>query len=200
MKLQSHQLFNSLSLALALAAGLLSTTRTEAAAIMGPNGNYYEVIRSGGISWDAANAEAQGLGDGWHLATVCDEAENEFINELRQLSQLGQVWLGGYQSPADEAGASAGWTWVNGEGPITTAFWEPGEPNDVGGAGSEQHLGLGLFGSSSWNDEGNLGNIHGYVVEKGPSRCAVPEGGASLGLLGLTLGGLFGLRRQLARR
>lgn len=200
MKSHTHTSLKSLTLAAALVAGVLSN-RSEAAAIMGPNGNYYEVIRSAGITWTDANSAAQGLDEGWHLVTICDELENTFVNKLRLVSGLGQVWLGGYQSPAAEPVAANGWTWVNGEGAISTFFWDTNEPNDNYGPGSEQFLAMGLNNTLAWNDEGNLGNIAGYVIEKGPAHCGkVPEGGAGLGLLGLALGGLIGLRRKVSRR
>jgi hypothetical protein len=173
--------------------------------VLGPNenpynGNSYMVIPAAGITWDDANEAAMKYGKGWHLATVCDERENEFINKLRMDAQLGQVWLGGYQDPLGETVPSAGWTWVNDEGPINTSFWLPNEPNDNYGPASEQYLAMGLTGTSGWNDEGNLGNIAGYVIEKGPSHCAsVPEGGAGLALLGGSLLGLAGLRRRFTK-
>ena len=42
--------------------------------------------------------------------------------------------------------------------------WATGEPNDAYGPGSEQHL-LGWDGGWTWNDEGNLNSVTGYVVE-----------------------------------
>lgn len=183
------------------ALAVVAVSTSEAAIVVGPNGNSYTVIPASGISWDDANAAATSFGQGgWHLATVCDERENEFINKLRLTAQLGQVWLGGFQDPLGETDPSAGWTWVNDEGSIDTFFWISGEPNDNYGTASEQHLTMGLNGTSGWNDESNLGNIAGYVLEKGPSHCAsVPEGGAGLALLGGSLLALAGIRRRFTK-
>ncbi|MEQ9561980.1 MAG: hypothetical protein RLN69_05625, partial [Woeseiaceae bacterium] len=100
-------------------------------------------------------------------------AEDTFVNGLRVTAGLSrpEVWIGGSQ-PAGELVAGANWTWLNGEGVIPGmssadpyANWQQNEPNDNYGAGSEQHLALGLGNNSGWNDEGSLGNIGGYVIE-----------------------------------
>ncbi len=98
----------------------------------------------------------------------------------------GEFWLGGYQNPAGETTANAGWTWVNSEGTFpgvngasgshnSYSNWNPGEPNDAYGPGSEQYLGINLGSPGGFNDEGNLGLIGGYVIEYDPHT--VPNGG-----------------------
>ena len=85
------------------------------------------------------------------------------------------MWAGGYQTPANNPTATAGWTWVNGEGSfpgVTSAspyaHWASGEPNDAyRGEAPEQYLGLN-FNNSDWNDEAALQNIYGYVIKYRP--------------------------------
>ena len=171
------------------------------------NGHYYDIIRAGGINWSFADADANAssyLGLLGHLATITTAGEDAFIDSLRAGLGFGEVWAGGYQNPITEPNARAGWTWVNGEGafPGTTssnpyANWQSTEPNDNYGSGSEQHLGIGLFGvGGGWNDEGVRGNIGGYVVEY--ERSGVPEGAAGLaGILAIV--GLFAAHRRVKK-
>ena len=94
-----------IKLAVLSLSAVLPFVSPAAAAVIGPNGNSYEVIRADGITWVDADAAASALGKGWHLATVCDATENDFIESLRKSAGLGQVWLGGYQ---DAGGADRG--------------------------------------------------------------------------------------------
>jgi hypothetical protein len=141
----------------------------------GPNGHYYQVFSAPGIGWNDAKAAAEAMTYGClkgHLATITSYEEDAFIDQLRRTCRLQQLWVGGRQ-PADELVATANWTWITGEGAIsganggeTYSNWRFEEPNDYGGPGSEQFLGVGLFGEFVWNDEADYsGNIWGYVVE-----------------------------------
>jgi hypothetical protein len=78
--------------------------------------------------------------------------------------------------------------WDN--GPVGSyANWGSGEPKDNYGPGSEQNLGI-LFGSFTWNDEGNLGYISGYIAE---APVPLPS---TIILLTTGLMGLIGLRKR----
>jgi hypothetical protein len=155
-----------------------------------PNGSYYEVYLLDfvheDLPWSAARESAASKngvsGQVGYLATIADEDENEFVDDLRQVAfqnataagggsypDVPQVWLGGYQPNPDDPPAD-GWAWVTGE-PWAYTNWEPSlEPNDAGG--SESHLAIGRFfanGDGEWNDEGATpGSVHGYVVEYEP--------------------------------
>jgi hypothetical protein len=143
------------------------------------NKNSYEVIVAPGITWAAANAAANAAthrGAQGHLATITTAAEDAFIEGLRAAALTNEAWVGGIQFPCEspEVNAGCGWEWINSEGDISTSTyplpsysnWLPYgtgfEPNDLGGEG---HLAVGLGGNFGWNDEGNLGNIGGYVIE-----------------------------------
>jgi len=163
------------------------------------NGHYYEVIPAAGITWDNAHAGALShfyLGLQGHLATVTDSLEDGYVGAAVTAAGNGEFWLGGSQNPTTELVKTAGWTWVNGEGTFpgvngASGFdnaysnWNPGEPNDAYGAGSEQYLGINLGVVGGFNDEGNLGLIGGYVIEYDPHTINdVPDGGLTASLLG----------------
>lgn len=158
------------------------------------NGNLYQVYYAPGISWDDANAFVGTLSiPGYFppfLATIHSDGENSFVNSLRidGVGNNGEVWLGGFQPP-DETDPSASWQWITGE-PWSYTNWAAMEPNDYYGPASEQHLAMWTGGY--WNDEGNLYNITGFVVE----AVVIPEP-TSLLLFGVGLAGVaFRLRRQ----
>jgi hypothetical protein len=106
-----------------------------------------------------------------HLAVITSAEEDAFIDQLRFKCGLEELWTEGYQ-PVNEVVPTANWRWVqtgepipgfNGSGAYSN--WQVGEPNDYYGPASEQYLGIGKGGAFGWNDEGYLGNIHGYVIE-----------------------------------
>jgi hypothetical protein len=157
-------------------------------------GHLFEVYRSDGISWEAADflAKCKSVdGIPGHLATITSSGEDKFVDELREgalsaspisLSQ-GQVWVGGFQvtSPPQVVEPFGGWRWVNDEGPFPGTNTGPGytnwskspvEPNNSGG--NENHLTLGRFGLyGGWNDEGAaVATIGGYIVEYDLPRTA----------------------------
>ena len=165
-------------------------------------GRYYEVVLASKSSWESARAAAesrthQGLQG--HLVTIGSLAEDQFVDQLRRqaLGRSGsELWAGGYQTACatttPEPGC--GWLWTNGQ-PIapTNASslytnWLDGEPNNLQRKPSrfqratEDHLAIGLGGAFGWNDEGNLANIAGYVIEYGDdltipaAACTAPGG------------------------
>jgi hypothetical protein len=161
-------------------AGAAMAVATQAAPVVYGT-HTYDLIRANGITWADAQAAASALGTGWHLATITSSAEQSFITgSVVGSSNPGEFWLGGVQDGFGQ------WTWVTGE---TWGYtnWNPGEPNDNYGPGSENHLATWGSGTWRWNDEGNLGNITGYIVEHSPE--AVPEPG-TMALMGLGLLGV----------
>lgn len=173
-------------------------------------GHYYQVVISNKISWEAAKAAAEQKsyqGIQGHLATIGSLEEDQFLHQLRQqvlsaphpsLSGT-ELWVGGYQLPCatttPEPGC--GWIWLNdqpidsenGDSPYTN--WQNGEPNnlkltaDAYHRASEDFLAIGLNGAFGWNDEGNLTNVWGYIIEYGDqvtvdaSTCTAGQGGCN---------------------
>ena len=174
---------------LAATAGFASGQSTFGP-VQAANGNYYEIIYypspTDAVDWNKAEGLARlrtsvAGASAVHLATIETAAEDVFIEELRQqaLTAAGldphansapPLWVGGFQ-PANQASVGANWLWVNGNRPINGMArytnWLPGEPNDWNTAGvednQENYLAIGLRGTFSWNDAGNL--LQGYVVE-----------------------------------
>lgn len=169
------------------------------------NGHYYEVFQAPGIPWINAESDALSLfymGLEGHLATITSASEDSYVGAAVSAAGPGEFWLGGYQNPITELVATAGWTWVNGEGTFpgvngapgfdnNYSNWNPGEPNDAYGPGSEQYLGINLGNVGGFNDEGNLNLIGGYVVEFDPNTnpngglVGTPDAAATMPLLGM---------------
>ena len=171
---------------LALVAVLLSPMAANAVPIVWDfNGHSYELIASGGITWQDASDAAEGMGG--YLATITSDAENEFIVSMLGIGQS-PYWLGGFQAPGSSE-PDTEWQWVTGEAWGYTN-WASGEPNDAAG---EDALAFAFFADvGQWNDApvDYLYGNGGYVVE----YKKVPEPG-TLALFGL---GLFGM--GLAKR
>jgi hypothetical protein len=181
---------------IALIAGVLAIITARADSVTW-GGHTYTFVPDQAIDWPSARSDAEGLSG--YLATVMSADENAAVASL--LAQVGayEAWLGGYQVPETEPIARAGWTWVDGN-PIPGdntgpgyANWNGGEPNDNYGTASEQFMAMwGTVNNGTWNDEGALGNITGYVVEFDTA----PEVASTAGLLSLAFLGLAMFRRK----
>jgi len=100
------------------------------------------------ISWNDAEAYAQAYMFGSqpvpaHLATVRDEAENEWLRRAFPLGWCGNAWIG-----FNDIAVEGDWVWVSGE-PVTYINWRDGEPNNSNGV---EHYGE-LRKDGLWNDE-----------------------------------------------
>jgi len=171
----------------------------------GGNDHFYEVIQApSGITWEAANTAAMGMGG--HLATITSAEENAFVFGLvddfssfwftsTHSASLGP-WLGGLQ-PAGSGEPAGGWTWVTGEA-FTYENWAPGEPNDSPSSGPNENR-IHFFNQTpgatapTWNDlaAATTQPPRSYVVE----RPAIPEPSTAL-LLGLGMLGAGLIRRK----
>ncbi|RXQ87502.1 hypothetical protein EO244_16405 [Ancylomarina salipaludis] len=153
----------------------------EEANYLAESGHFYEFIPNIGIRWDAAR-DAAALrtyyGLQGYLATLSSQAESDLAGA--QISGAG--WLGGSDQNTEGV-----WMWMTGPEAGTVfwnggvggsspnfAFWNTGEPNNVGSGGEDYvHItdnSIGIQGS--WNDlpiAGGSGAYQpkGYVVEYG---------------------------------
>ena len=146
----------------AFAALLLSITPSARALVywdpaFGGNGHFYDIIYTGGTTWDAAKTAAALRGG--HLATLTSSAENSFVWGLANSDFYWTgandhgPWIGGSQ-PAGSAEPAGGWTWENNEGLVFSGYtsWAGGEPNDFDTGESRMSLWARNDGPSFWND------------------------------------------------
>jgi hypothetical protein len=132
------------------------------------NGHYYEYVPTS-VTWPQAKAAAESrvLANGWrgHLATIQNDAENEFV---RILSPVAGAWLGGFQ-PAESAEPAGNWQWLTGEPFSNYTKWRLAkitEPNNEGGNEDSLYMHGSIHGSpGTWNDANGINNTGGFVVE-----------------------------------
>ena len=169
---------------------------------VGGNDHFYEVVsRPDGITWDAANLEAQAAGG--HLVTLTTSDENNFVHSLivdspefwipgnsSNTSTFGP-WIGAFQPPGNPEPAG-GFEWVTGE-PFVFTNWTPGDPNNAGGI--EDVVFFFGFGpanfSATWADLSadataiGLNNPIAYIIEFTEDPNSVPEPSFPLGFAAL---------------
>jgi hypothetical protein len=171
-------------------AGFVWRGTTWSAAIGGNDHTYY-LVEFQNHSWQDATIDLfSTLGPGYHLATITSQEEQDFLLDYLLSSTtsgkdyFGEYWLGGYQYPVNTSNKNDNWTWVTNEAWNYTN-WIATEPNDQGGPGKEQHLGIKYFSSfSGWNDEAHYHNITGYIAESVPEPPLIPL--LASGLVGLS--------------
>ena len=113
-------------------------------------------------NWMQARQRCAALGDGAHLADVTRDSEHPIIADLR--ADAGStVWLAGNDQDVEGA-----WVWDPTGDPITTDFWEEGEPDSRSG---EEDC-LAILDPGAWHDR--VCNLQfPYICE----RDAVPDEG-----------------------
>ena len=163
------------------------------------NGHKYLSICAPLSTFAEANAAAQAVGEGCHLATIHSNEENAFIDSLANLTE--DAWIGGTQ-PAGQATPSAGWGWVTGE-PFSYDNWASGEPNDSDDSENGDQDCMQFYQSAEWDDLGCGDERNQLVVECPPLSVAdiptlSPWGGSLLAAFVL-LAALYALR-SLHRR
>jgi len=120
----------------------------------GGNGHWYAYVQSASPScWETDREMAEDMGG--YLATITNEAENNFLGQLAQpfypLSAAANI--GGYQDLEDPDYSEPGgaWKWVTGE-PFEYTNWQGGEPGCCGP--NEDWLDFNAQ-SSQWRDRVN---------------------------------------------
>ena len=100
----------------------------------------------------------------WHLATITDAAENEFVFEV-VLGGGGTSFLGALKTP----GSLADFRWVTGE-PFVYKNFAPGQPDFV----RENALEMGGSWGAQWNDQDGPGAqgeaSNPFILEHEPLR------------------------------
>jgi hypothetical protein len=115
-----------------------------------------------GKTWSAAETACQARGSSYHLATVSNQAENDFIQTTIGSSR--NVWIG-YSDTA----AEGTFAWAQDDGTTFTS-WQS-DPNDD----PAQECGRLVGADGTWTSEG-CGNSKKAVCE-GPSSTATGSGG-----------------------
>jgi len=190
------------ALSVALSGLLLAVQSVSASPIASVTfgGHQYDLYAAGPndgdlISWLDANTQATAAGGHLAVLTTLEETQavydgligNGFFTKENPNPYSKQAWLGA--TPADGSASTTdpwNWAWVTGE--AWTAFdasnFAGGEPN-----GDSSGLVINRYADFTWNDVGAAG---GYIVE------SIPDGGATVSLLGLALTGLGLLRRRFS--
>ena len=138
----------------------------------GGNGNFYEYVREGGLSWTQAEAAARRRahnGVAGRLVTITSAGENQFVNNLRANGDM-RAWIGLYDADGSDAGT---FVWIT-EEPVTYQNWGDGEPNNLG-----SEYWVEMFGDGTWNNNVETDQFPtlGYVVEY--QSAAAPAPGVS---------------------
>ena len=137
---------------------------------IGANGNYYEYVRVGGLSWTQARAAAASRshnGISGRLVTIANGNENQFVNSLRGTGDM-RAWIGLYDPDGSDAGP---FVWITGE-PVGYTNWGVGEPNNLG-----TEFWVEMFQTAVWNNithSGTAGPSQGYIVEYDPTVAPPP--------------------------
>ena len=121
------------------------------------NGNIYEYVRQGGLSWAQANAEAQArtiLGRTGRLVSISSASENAFVNALRDGGPM-RAWIGLLDT--DGAGDVPGpWSWTSGEG-FTFSNWNQANPDALEPNNPGTEFWVEMFGDGTWNNNTRTG-------------------------------------------
>src|SRR5262245_49760186 len=144
------------------------------------NGHTYHLLSNN--NWTGSEAEAISLGG--HLATINDQAENDFV--FNTFSSFGGerrlLWIG-----LNDAAVEGTFVWSSGE-QVSCTNWTTGEPTNQNNNEDYVHIWSPSFvGAGRWNDLSNVTSFTGQafygVVEILP-QSAVPEP-ASLAIWGI---------------
>lgn len=129
------------------------------------NGHYYAFVTDGSLTWDEAEAAADDIGFGIHLATLTSPEENAFVSAFAPDILL---WIGLFEErstffePDD-------FRWSSGE-PFSVfggeyRNWSPLEPNDTTNTSRALLSTLSNDDGRVWVDVSEFASASGYVLE-----------------------------------
>lgn len=149
-----------LTLAACLAAAVLLNSSAAAQSTPPPgynwiqnpaNGHYYALTTS--MSWTGAAAEADALGTSTEMATIRNQAEQDWIHVT--FPSPPWIWIG----LTDQA-IEGTWVWRSGE-PVAFTAWHSGEPNNLG----NEDYGHLKDAQRLWNDLADNGGPFPALLE-----------------------------------
>jgi hypothetical protein len=116
-----------------------------------------------GYNWSQARSSCQSMG--MDLVKIADGGENAFVSNVANNIASGSWWIG-----ANDQAVEGTFRWPDGT-PLTYTNWNPGEPNDWGGA---EDCGELYTAAQQWNDN-NCGVGRYFVCEAAATGCAVGQ-------------------------
>lgn len=139
------------------------------------DGHFYTLIKTYGVTWTEAEAEARAMGG--YLVSIGSEAENEFVTSMIEAEdsvwrkrddgdrwQRFGPWIGLVQKGFSNEPAG-GWVWSNGD-KITYENWFWHQPDNYAGI---EHFGRYREFSTEpglkWDDARATATANGYIVE-----------------------------------
>jgi hypothetical protein len=176
---------------------------------LNPDNSHYYGVTLNTETW--AQAEAQAVSLGGHLASVTSQNEENFLINTFVVSStpggsLQPLWIGLYDANFSPNTANRNFVWTTGE-PVSYTDWNPGEPNNNGG--NEWYVAFNFhyaFGQTStkgtWNDTTLGGSVSGPyrgIIELNFNPTAVPEPGP-LALAGVAAAVGAGVQWRRRRR
>ncbi len=108
------------------------------------DGSVYLFCESGA---NFADAEAACMRRGYHLATVENAAESDWLHATARSDETTRQWWIGYS----DTGTEGSFAWTSGS-PSAFTYWLPGEPSNSYGGGGEDCVELNLRDDPRWND------------------------------------------------
>ena len=87
-------MFRAFLISVILVSGFFSSATFATTITWTQNNHEYQLVQFRG-TWQQANDQ---LSDGWHLATITSQDEQDFISSSFA-NYRGEFWLGGYQGP-----------------------------------------------------------------------------------------------------
>lgn len=144
-----HFINQKILLSIPFIASVACTSVASASVLMGPitnpgNGHSYALLTHS--SWTDAESEAISLGG--HLATINDEAEQNWLLSIFSPNRDRHLWIG--LNDVDQEGL---FVWANGD-PFIFSNFPPGEPNNFGGI--EDYTYIDVAHGDAWNDLANI--------------------------------------------
>jgi hypothetical protein len=195
-----------IAVCLAWAANVRAAYILEGPVVNPANGHSYYLLSAD--TWTNSEAEAETLGG--HLASISDQAENDFVYNTFVGDGTRNFWIGMYDPTQDAGGGhAANFVWVDGDAVGYVNWATPEEPNNYHAQGeyyvqmwanaTEIAANPSQRQSGAWNDTANAGvYLSDGVYDSAFGVVEVVPEPAMLALVGLGTAAV--LRRRHVRK